>query len=201
MDLQVLSRTNYEVASSKNKSSKAKTQNNSNKTHGKAPRGKNNNNSNFIFQPNLIKQKSDSYPSWNVFNGSRSSNKANFGKSEVQKSQNLHLKNVKNNYSKGYSSDKNFRSMNPILSSDSDGSGSSAHSVLSGFKVVQGGKTLHDETAEDLEESIFMASLAKERVLPMEISSRFASSEMTVGPNFKMISLPMFLQVEQSVVC
>ncbi len=66
---------------------------------------------------------------------------------------------------------KNFSSS----ASDSDSSG---RSELSGFKVVLNGQTIHDETEDES---------------PYYIE-KFASSELTVGPNAKNISLPSFLE-------
>jgi len=66
--------------------------------------------------------------------------------------------------------------------SESD-SGSHASSELTGFKIVQSGSVVHDETEEDFESS--SEKLDESRV-------KFAASLMVMGPDAKEISLPSF---------
>jgi len=63
--------------------------------------------------------------------------------------------------------------------SDSD---SSAHSDLSGFKIVHDGKVIHDETEDEVENLFNYGD-----------GNKYASSVLTVGPNAQSISLPSFL--------
>jgi len=97
------------------------------------------------------------------------------------------------NYNRGYYSDKNSKSTNATNTSDSDSNGSNQVSVLSGFKIVHNGRTLHDETYEDAD-TCFEIEEPILGLLCHSSKSKFASSELTMAPSFKNISIPLFLQ-------
>jgi hypothetical protein len=75
--------------------------------------------------------------------------------------------------------------------SESDSS-SHASSELSGFKIVHGGKVVHDETEEEPESPFgFESSTGTLRV---DVGNgKFASSGMVIGPHAKEISIPSFV--------
>jgi len=62
-------------------------------------------------------------------------------------------------------------------------------SELNGFKIIQSGKTVHDETEDDFLES---PTDFKGKRRPDAENVKFAASLMTIGPNAKEISLPSF---------
>jgi len=70
--------------------------------------------------------------------------------------------------------------------SESD-SGSHISSELTGFKIVQSGSVVHDETEEDFE-----SSSEKSTSKTTENKVKYASSLMVMGPDAKEISLPSF---------
>jgi len=154
-------------------------------------------NSNFLSQTNYQAQKNfNSQPSWSIFSsGSEKSNNSVYKHRDSGRSDNqqFYAKNDNRNYNRGYYSDKNPRFNNYASTSDSDSYNSDPFSELSGFKVVQNGETLHDDTYEDTEQqfddevSDFGMALAPSK-------EKFASSELTMMPNFKAISIPLFLQ-------
>jgi len=169
--------------------------NNFSKGRGPQPRG-NYNKSYLQPQKGYNQQKSNAYPSWNVFNGSYSNNKDNynqgFGKFEAQQNQYNYAKSLKTNYNKGSGSDKASRSTN--ASDNDDGYGSSVFSELSGFKIMQNGRTIHNETKEEVD-SFSNAESELEEVA----KERFACSELTIGPNAKEISIPSFAMFEEGL--
>jgi hypothetical protein len=196
MDPQVQSRDYYGNSSSKNKSKKTYNQNNFNHgsynyshLNGPFPRGPYKKYSNQFPQNSYGQHRPNNYPSWSDFDGSISNTKGNFGQShgkfENQQNQLNYAKGLKALYTKGYLSDKNSRSTNATTSSDSD-SNSNVFSELSGFKIVQNGKTIHDETNEELD-------------MPFNIDTdptsndKFAASLLTIAPSAKKISIPMFV--------
>jgi len=102
-----------------------------------------------------------------------------------QKQQNGFFENPQSN--KGYARAANKyasppHSKNSLSNSTSD-SDSSARSDLSGFKIVYNGSIIHDESEDDYQN--FDSS---------QEDTKYASSELTVGPNHKNISLPSFLE-------
>jgi len=112
----------------------------------------------------------------------------------------MYAKTSKTNYNTGYLSDKNSRSTNNTNSnSDIDMNACNAFFELNGFKIVHNGKTIYSETSDGFESSSTNTDSA-----PEEYSSntRFASSEFTIGPCAKEISIPLFMGTEpQSVAC
>ena len=182
--------SNYNEFVSKTKSKKTNKQNNmiynnNNFNKGRGPQPRGNYNKNYL-QPNkgYNQQKPQAYPSWNVFNGGYSTKKDNFNQGfEAQQSH--YAKGLKANYMKGSMSDKAGRSTN--ASDNDDGYCSTVFSELSGFRIMQNGRTIHNETKEEFNSS-FDADSEFEEVA----KERFASSEMTIGPNAKEISIPSF---------
>jgi len=95
-------------------------------------------------------------------------------------------KNVKGCGSNG-SPDKLSWSCYASTASESDSS-SHASSELSGFKIVHGGKVVHDETEEEPESPFDF-----ETSLRVDVGNgKFASSGMVIGPHAKEISIPSF---------
>jgi len=120
-------------------------------------------------------------PSWDIFNGKASNNKGNYGKFGGQQNHSNYAKNFNN---RGYSvSDKTTGSTGA-----SDNDGNTIFSELSGFKIIQNGKTVYDETSQEFD---FSDSDSDESQ-----KAKFASSVMTIGPNAKEISIPMFAETD-----
>jgi len=71
--------------------------------------------------------------------------------------------------------------------SESDG-GSHVSSELTGFKIVQSGSVVHDETEEDFD----FLSESRSSSKSDESGVKFAASLMVIGPDVKEISLPSF---------
>ena len=71
--------------------------------------------------------------------------------------------------------------------SESDG-GSHASSELTGFRIVQSGGVVHDETEDDYDSLSESRSSSKSD----ESGVKFAASLMVIGPDVKEISLPSF---------
>lgn len=129
-------------------------------------------------------QKHAQYPSWEVFDSNRGKTRGNYSngynKYEDQYNQSYYAKNLNLNY-RGSSSEKASRSTGI---SDNDNGKTDIYSDLAGFKIVQNGKIVYDETQEDFG----LSDSESEEVLP----TKFASSLYTIGPNAKDISLPSF---------
>jgi len=197
MDFQVRGKGNHGFAASKHNPKKVRGQQKHAQVCKPLPRENLKKNSNLLSQANQLQKKFDSYPSWNVFNGGNRQPKNNnhihqdFGKTEIQQYQPSYAKNDNKIQNRGYYSDLATRSTNATNTSDSDNNGQC--SELSGFKIVQDGKTLYDETHEDMGE-YFEEEYQGFGMGLYSSKSKFASSEMTMVPNFKTISIPLFLQ-------
>jgi hypothetical protein len=130
------------------------------------------------------------HASWAVFNG-KNNGKSNqiLEKFDGYHSQHNYLKMSKSGYNKGYYSDMNY-SKSTNASSNSDNEAQDVFSELTGFTVVQNGKTLVNENEKNLMRSeILMNQFAQ---------AKFASSQMMVGPNAQEISIPVFAaEIEQ----
>jgi len=108
-----------------------------------------------------------------------------------QSSQGNYAKGMKNSYVRGTQSDNYSRSTN--ASSNSDGEGNDVFSELTGFTIVQNGKTIYHE--EDTTASLIdggYSFVAEDQVTKV----KYASSVMTIGPNAHEISLPSFAEIE-----
>jgi len=105
-------------------------------------------------------------------------------------------KNDKNHQKMSSSSDKNNwnSSLASTSASDSDAnsSNSSTSSELSGFKIVQKGKVVHNEIEEELDSPSSYDSYAKIGLKLEDNCEKFAASVLTTGPNVNEISLPSF---------
>lgn len=136
--------------------------------------------------------KSSHYPTWTVFNGKTKGNPNQIlEKFDGYSSQHNYLKMSKSSYNKGYYSDMNYnKSTN--ASSNSDNEATDVFSELTGFTVVQNGKTLVNENDKNhrvKKDEILMSQFAQ---------AKFASSQMMVGPNAQEISIPVFAaEIEQ----
>lgn len=152
-------------------------------------------NSNLLSQSKYHAQKNfNSQPAWSIFSsGSEKSKHSVYHQRESAKNDQFYAKNDNRNYNRGYYSDKNPRFNNYNSTSDSDNTNSDRFSELSGFRIVQNGEILHDDTYEDVEQYfedddfVFGMALAPSK-------DKFASSEMTMMPNFKNISIPLFVE-------
>jgi len=81
---------------------------------------------------------------------------------------------------------------NSPASTASDSDGNSSHtssSELSGFRIVQEGKVLHNEIEEEVE----FASDEKNSLKLEDNYEKFAASVMVTGPNVNKISIPTFV--------
>jgi hypothetical protein len=134
--------------------------------------------------------KSSHHASWTIFNG-KNNGKSNqiLEKFDGYQSQHNYLKMSKSGYSKGYYSDMNY-SKSTNASSNSDNEATDVFSELTGFTVVQNGKTLVNEDEKNFK---------KNEILMSQFSqAKFASSQMMVGPNAQEISIPVFAaEIEQ----
>jgi len=178
MDPQVLSRGYNGSMFPKNNNNKTKKTANyskNNKLNGSSPKGTPTKNYMQPPQNSYSQYRPSAYPSWNVFNGSRPGQ--SFAKFEGQ--------HYAKSYNLNYNSDKAGRSTG---ASDNENGNSELISELSGFKIVQNAKTIHDETTEDTDVFSAGESDSEESQKP----TKFASSMMTIGPNAKEISIPMF---------
>jgi len=112
----------------------------------------------------------------------------------------IYAKTSKTNYTQGYLSDKNSRSTNYTNSnSDIDMNAYNTFFELNGFKIVHNGKTIYSETSDGFESSSTNTDSGSEEY---NSNTRYASSEFTIGPSAKEISIPLFMGAEpQSVVC
>jgi len=83
---------------------------------------------------------------------------------------------------------KALRMVYASTASDSDSNGAHIQSELYGFKIMQNGRTIHDETEEDVD------LFESDDEWPMTTTSneKFAASVLTIGPNAQEISLPSF---------
>ena len=72
--------------------------------------------------------------------------------------------------------------------STADSDNAHVSSELNGFKIVHGGKVIHDETEEDFDSPTDFNFSPKVKT----VYDKYASSVMTIGPNAKEISLPSF---------
>jgi hypothetical protein len=100
---------------------------------------------------------------------------------------------VNNNQSYGKTmGSKNYNKAHKMIyastASDSDSKDAYIQSELYGFKIVQNGRVIHDETQEDVD------LFESDDEWPMTATSneKFAASVLTIGPNEKEISLPSF---------
>jgi len=197
MDFQVRGKGNHGFTASKSNSKKVKGQHKLSQVCKPLPREGSKKNSNLLSHAHHIQKKYDSYPSWNVFNSGNRQSKHNnylqrdFGRGDIQMNQPFYAKNDNRNQNRGYFSDMTSRTTNATSTSDSDSNGQ--FSELSGFKIVHSGKTIHDETYEDME-TCFEEEGPVFEIGSYTSKSKFASSEMTMVPNFKTISIPLFLQ-------
>jgi len=129
--------------------------------------------------------KGQSYPSWSVFSGNRSNQKVQnggYGNFDGYQSQTNYAKGMKNSYVRATQSDNYSRSTN--ASSNSDGEECNVFSELTGFTIVQSGKTIYHEEEDGY-------AFVDEDQTP---KVKFASSVMTIGPNAHEISLPSFAE-------
>jgi len=95
----------------------------------------------------------------------------NFGKfGKIQPQNNFSDQYMKSNYASTADSDNN-----------------AVFFELSGFKIVQNGKVLHNEVGEDFDSSDNETSWLGDIQIP-----KFAASTLTIGPNANDISLPSF---------
>lgn len=190
MDQQVRSSKN-----SKNMNKKAKnhgsfnyTQHNQNKKRGPVCRELYSHSPHHSQSPVHYHQpKGQNYPSWSVFSGNRPNQKVQnggYGNYDGYQSQTNYAKGMKSSYLRGAQSDNHSRSTN--ASSNSDGEGCDVFSELTGFTIVQSGKTIYHEEEEG-------GLFADDEELP---KVKFASSVMTIGPNAHGISLPSFAEIE-----
>jgi len=162
------------------------TQNNFNQKRGPVPRE-------IYSKPAYNPSKNNHYNPWTVFNGHRSGNKPNHNqimeKFDMYQSQSYHAKMTKSGYNQGYYSDMNYnKSTN--ASSNSDNEVTDVFSELTGFTIVQNGKTIfyEEDKCRAKTDEIIMSQLAH---------GKFASSLMMVGPSAQEISIPVFAEVEQ----
>jgi len=190
MDSQVLTRDYNETAFPKNNKSKKASQpatyNKSiyNKPTGPSSKGNYPKNYPQKSQTGYNQHQPSYYPSWNVFNGPRPSTKGGYGQSyaKFEEQPYNYAKNYQLSYIQESYSDKASRSTGV---SDNDNGSSDIFSELSGFKIVQSGRTIYNEANE--EEDLFSDSDSNEAQKP-----KFASSEYTIGPNARDISIPSF---------
>ena len=69
---------------------------------------------------------------------------------------------------------------------------------LSGFKIVQNGFTIHDETCND--GSIIMSNQQIPNIVTFTYEDKFkphTESLLTIGPGSKLISLPNFIEAQE----
>lgn len=193
MDLQVHNKDFSGYGSSKNMPRKAKGQNNTTTNQMYSNKGRSvvtHVKTNKKTQDNYSQHKQYTYPSWSTFSEERPVRKSSFsqnsGNYSYYQTQSNYAKNSKTSYIPSYSSDKySSWSTQNTTGSDSD---SNMTSELKGFKIMQNGKVVHNETHDEVEtvanmDQFFMEDLPNEK---------FASSLMTIGPNSKEISLPSF---------
>lgn len=127
-----------------------------------------------------------SYPSWEVFDTNRGKPKGNYqghGKYGNQYNQSYYAKNSNLDYRSNYNTSSEKASRSTGVSDNDNGFGN-LYSDLAGFKIVQNGKTVYDETQEDFD----LSDSDGEEALP----TKFAASVLTITPNAKDISLPSF---------
>jgi hypothetical protein len=84
--------------------------------------------------------------------------------------------------------DKAYKNAYASTASDSDSKEAYIQSELYGFKIVQSGRTIHDETGEDVD--LFESD--NEWPMTATNNEKFAASVLTIGPNVQEISLPSF---------
>jgi len=137
------------------------------------------------------------YPSWGVFNETRprkgSYNQVLPRTTSVYNSS-IYSRNLKSSVAKGYLSanEKNFRSTNTTAAS-SDGE-NNVFQELSGFRIVHNGKVIHNEILDETPGAYFNAPV-QPVYFGFTPKNNFASSEFTMGPNSKEISIPIFVEI------
>jgi len=129
-----------------------------------------NNKNSFAFKETVSYSGHYAYQGQARYPYSNAPNFAKFGKGQYQ-----------NNFS------DQFSKSNYASTADSDNNNNDVFSELSGFKVVQNGRVLHNEAGED-----FDSSDNETNWLGEIHGAKFAASTLTVGPNAKDISLPSF---------
>jgi len=83
---------------------------------------------------------------------------------------------------------KNSAKPNQVWSNTSDSDSANAYSSLAGFKIVQNGRVIHDETEEEPNKNQPTFHMDK-------FSGKYASSDLTIGPTSKEISIPTFIDL------
>jgi len=118
----------------------------------------------------------------------------NFVQNDTKLENPFNFEDFANNFGKGSyvksSPEKLSWSAYASTASDSDSNGSHISSELSGFKIIQSGKTVHDETEDDFLEP--PTDFKGKRRADGDEDVKFAASLMTIGPSAKEISLPSF---------
>jgi len=193
MDSLVRGKSNCGFSASKNNTQrKAKAQHKLTQINKPLSRENVKKNSTLLSQANHHAHKNfNSQPSWSIFSSGSEKSKNSVYQHRADNYQS-YAKNDNRNYNRGYYSE-NPRFNSYKSTSDSDGNNSDQFSELSGFKIVQNGETIHDDTYEDArddfedEDAVFGMPLISSK-------DKFASSELTMMPNFKNISIPLFLQ-------
>jgi len=196
MDSQVRGKTNHGF-SSKNSQKKIKGQRKSDQVCKPLSRDNLKKNSNLLSQANYNAQRNfNAQPAWSIFSSGNDKPKHsvyNHRDSAKGDNQPFYGKGDNRSYNRGYYSDMPRYNNYNCSTSDSD-SNSNQFSELSGFKIVSNGEIIHDDTYEDIEQRFDDDEDAVFGLALPSSKDKFASSEMTMMPNFKAISIPMFLQ-------
>jgi len=154
------------------------------KPHGQTSRGSNNNIKSSTTSVNSYNSQPRKYSKGNGSDPRKNSN--NFAKEE-RYPVNIHQQS----YGKpmgSKNSDKAQKMVYASTASDSDHNGGYIQSELYGFKIMQNGRTIHDETEEDVD--LFESD--DEWPMTAVSNEKFAASVLTIGPDAKEISLPSF---------
>jgi len=150
------------------------------KPQGQASRGSNTNNKQSNTSVNAYNTQARKYSK-----GSQAprKNSNNFAKEERYPVNNYYGKAMGSKYS-----NKAPKMIYASTASDSDSKEAHIQSELYGFKIIQNGHVIHDETVEDVD------LFESDDEWPMTATSneKFAASVLTIGPNAKEISLPSF---------
>jgi len=153
------------------------------KPRGQAPRGSNNNIKQSTTSMNAYNSQPRKYSKGNTEAPRKNSN--NFAQEER-----YYVNNNQQSYGKAMGSKNSAKAQKMVYASTASDSDSKGYiqSELYGFKIMQNGRMIHDETEEDVD--LFESD--DEWPMTATSSEKFAASVLTIGPNEKEISLPSF---------
>jgi len=137
------------------------------------------------------------YPSWSIFNETRprkGSYNQSMNRTTSAYNPSNYSKNLKSSVAKGYLSANEMNLKSTMTTAASSEGENNILSELSGFKIVHNGKVIHNEIIDENPGAYFSAP--KQPVyIGYSPKINFASSEYTMGPNSKEISIPIFVEI------